>query len=79
MLPGPASQGVSSGRDWEVVVEEHVLSLDRRWVVEPAAAGGRDQQLMRELSDLHHLVAHAVGSRHWTTMRLVEMHRGRKS
>lgn len=90
VLPGPASQGVASGRAWERVVEQHVLNLDKRWMMlNEAGKAGKSAQRRKdaaealavheEVTSLHGLVARSVGSRHWTTRRLVEMLSGREA
>lgn len=74
VLPGPDSQGRLAGRAWEAVVEQHVLSLDRQWI---EAGRGKQAAAAAALADasegLHTLVAHSLGSRHWTTQRLREI------
>jgi len=74
VLAGPSSQGGLSGRAWEAVVEQHVLSLDRRWV-ETGSIGCRSGSAAfgAEVANLHWLVAHSLGSRHWSTQRLAAM------
>jgi len=66
-MPGPSSQGGLSGREWERIVERHVLNLDRQWQQhqQGVAAG--------TVASLHELVMRSLGSRHWTTRRLAQM------
>jgi hypothetical protein len=81
---------VASGRAWERVVEQHVLNLDKRWMMlDEAGKAGKSAQrrndaaealaVHEQITSLHGLVARSVGSRHWTTRRLVEMLSGREA
>ena len=73
-MPGPNSSGGLAGRAWEQVVERHVLHLDAK--VEEAeesadTSGSSSGAIEAEAIQLHELVARSLGSKHWTTVRLV--------
>ena len=74
VMPGPHSSGGLAGRAWEQVVERHVLHLDAK--VEEAeesadTSGSSSSAIEAEAIQLHELVARSLGSKHWTTVRLV--------
>ena len=72
-LPAPASQGKLAGREWERVVEQHVLNLDKRYSSLESAAAAEASAVRDDARNLRSLVALSVGSRHWTTRRLNQM------
>ena len=73
VMPGPHSSGGLAGRAWEQVVERHVLHLDAKVeeAEESADTSGSNGAIEAEAIQLHELVARSLGSKHWTTVRLV--------
>ena len=72
-MPGPHSSGGLAGRAWEQVVERHVLHLDAKVeeAEERSDTSGSSGAIEAEAIQLHELVARSLGSKHWTTVRLV--------
>lgn len=73
VMPGPMSQGGLAGRNWETVVEQHVLNMDRMWCDRGSMALGELQLLFGEARDLFTSVSLSMGNQHWTTRRLHEI------
>ena len=71
VIPGPGSAGGLEGRAWERVVERHVLHLEAR--AEAAFERGDGVSLEGEANEMHGLVMHSLGRRHWTTVRTAEI------